>query len=154
MGAGRSRMVPRGWAVVESAGLFGVPRLTEESMRSMATVLEELLNEQGTAVEEVMARHFTPAYRQRTGGVWADWPEIARNLTHIRTMIRSVKIELLDELVVGSAYADRHVLTLELSDGTRQVRESYLFGSLAPDGRFQTIEEVTLVDPAHSPVAG
>lgn len=86
--------------------------------------------------------------RQRTGGVWSEWPAIARNLAHIRTMIRSVKIELLDELVLGAAYADRHVLTIEMRDGTRQVRESYVFGSLAPDGRFETIEEVTLVDPA------
>lgn len=123
-------------------------------MRSMALVLEELLNERETPMEEVMARHFTPAYRQRTGGVWAEWPAIAHNLTQIRTMIRSVAIDLLDELVVGAAYADRHVLTIELRDGTRQVRESYVFGTFGPDGRFETIEEVTLVDPAQLPSGG
>lgn len=87
-------------------------------MTSMAVVLDELLNERETPVEEVMARHFTPTYRQRTGGVWSEWPAIARNRAHIRTMIRSMKIELLDELVVGSAYADRHVPTIEMRDGT------------------------------------
>ncbi|MBE1496490.1 hypothetical protein H4696_003590 [Amycolatopsis lexingtonensis] len=66
-------------------------------------------------------------------------------------MIRSVEIDLLDELVLGSAYADRHVLTIEMRDGTRQVRESYVFGTFAPDGRFETLEEVTLVDPAQLP---
>jgi hypothetical protein len=120
-------------------------------MSSMAIVLEELLNERNTPVEEVMARHFVPAYRQRTGGVWAEWPAIARNLAQIRTMIRSVRIDLLDELVLGVAYADRHVLTIEMRDGTRQVRESYVFGCLAPDGRFEAIEEVTLVDPVDLP---
>ncbi|MFJ9779212.1 hypothetical protein ACIRSS_06490 [Amycolatopsis sp. NPDC101161] len=120
-------------------------------MRSMAIVLEELLNERDTPVEEVMARHFTPAYRQRTGGVWAEWPVIARNLAHVRTMVRSVKVDLLDEVVRGAVYADRHVLTIEMRDGTRQVRESYVFGRFAPDGRFEAIEEVTLVDPADPP---
>src|SRR4051812_18777923 len=117
-------------------------------MRSMVIVLEELLNERETPVEEVVARHFTPTYRLRTGGVWAEWSAIARNLAHIRTMIRSVKIELLDELVLGSAYAGPHVLNIVMRDGSRQVRESYVFGTLAPDGRFETIEEATLVDPA------
>jgi hypothetical protein len=117
-------------------------------MRSMAVVLDELLNERRTPVEEVMARHFVPAYRQRTDGAWAEWPMVAQNLARIRTMIRSVKIELLDELVNGYAYADRHVLTTEMNNGTRQMRESYLFGKFAPDGRFETIEEVTLVNPA------
>lgn len=120
-------------------------------MRSMAIVVEELLNERETPVEEVMARHFVPAYRQRTDGAWADYLAIAQNLARIRTMVRLARIELLDELVDGDAYADRHVLTIEMKDGTRQTRESYVFGSLAPDGRFEVIEEVTLVDPVHSP---
>jgi hypothetical protein len=114
-------------------------------MTGMAAVLDELLNERGTPVEEVMARHFVPAYRQRTDGTWAEWPEVARNLTRIRTAIRSVEIEILDELTDGRTYADRHVLTVEMTDGTSQVRESYLFGRLAEDGRFERIDEVTLV---------
>ncbi|GAA4496010.1 hypothetical protein GCM10023191_037390 [Actinoallomurus oryzae] len=114
-------------------------------MTSMRTVLNELLNERATPVEEVMARHFVPAYRQRTDGTWADWTEVARNLTRIRSAIRSVRIEMLDELTDGRAYADRHVLTVEMADGTSQVRESYVFGRLAENGRFERIEEVTLV---------
>jgi SAM-dependent methyltransferase len=121
-------------------------------MTGMATVLNELLNERDTPVEEVMARHFAPAYRQRTDGIWADWDQVAQNLTRIRTAIRSVKIEMSDELTDGRAYADRHVLTVEMTDGTSQVRESYLFGRLAEDGRFEQIDEVTLVtSPPASP---
>lgn len=116
-------------------------------MTGMTVVLNELLNERDTPVEEVMARHFVPAYRQRTDGTWADWAEVARNLTRIRTAIRSVRIEMLDELTDGRAYADRHVLTVEMADGTSHVRESYVFGSRAEDGRFERLEEVTLVTP-------
>jgi hypothetical protein len=122
-------------------------------MMNMAVVLDELLNERETPVEEVMARHFVPGYRQRTDGVWAEWSVVAANLAHIRTLIRSVEIKMLDELVDGRAYADRHVLTVEMSDGIRQVRESYVFGKFAPDGRFETIEEVTLVIPAQDPAS-
>ena len=114
-------------------------------MTGMAAVLNGLLNERDTPVAEVMARHFVPTYRQRTDGTWAEWSQVARNLTRIRTAIRSVKIEVLDELTDGRAYADRHVLTVEMTDGTSQVRESYVFGRLAEDGRFEWIEEVTLV---------
>ncbi|MBL0885255.1 hypothetical protein [Myceligenerans indicum] len=119
-------------------------------MRSLATVLEELLNERETPIEEVMARHFAPDYRQRTDGVWSGWSEVARNLAGIRTMIRSVRVDLLNEFVGGYDYADRHLLTVEMQDGTRQTRESYVFGTFAQDGRFERIEEVTLVDPVHS----
>jgi hypothetical protein len=115
----------------------------------MAAVLDELLNERDTPVAEVMARHFAPGYRQRTDGTWADWAQVARNLTRVRTAIRSVRIEMLDELTDGRAYADRHVLTVEMTDGTAQTRESYLFGTLAEDGRFERIEEVTLVTSTH-----
>ena len=113
-------------------------------MRSMATVLDELLNERETPLDEVMARHFAPDYRQRTDGAWSGWSEVAQNLAGIRTMIRSVKIDLLNELTDGHAYADRHLLTVEMNDGTRQTRESYVFGTFAQDGRFERIEEVTL----------
>jgi len=118
-------------------------------MTGMAAALDELLNERDTPVAEVMARHFAPGYRQRTDGTWADWAQVARNLTRIRTALRSVRIEMLDELTDGRAYADRHVLTVEMTDGTSQVRESYVFGRLAEDGRFERIEEVTLVTSAH-----
>jgi hypothetical protein len=118
-------------------------------MTGMAAVLDELLNERDTPVAEVMNRHFAPGYRQRTDGVWADRDQVERNLTRIRAALRSVRIELLDELTDGRAYADRHVLTVEMTDGTAQTRESYLFGRRAEDGRFERIEEVTLVTPAH-----
>jgi hypothetical protein len=114
-------------------------------MVGMAQVLDELLNERGTPVEEVMVRHFAPTYRQRTDGTWAEWRRVAENLTRIRSVVRSVHIELLDEVVDGRAYADRHVLTVEMTDGTSQVRESYVFGRRAEDGRFEHINEVTLV---------
>jgi hypothetical protein len=40
------------------------------------------------------------------------------------------------------------VLTVEMADGSSQVRETYVSGEIADDGRFERIDEVTLVTSA------
>ena len=59
------------------------------------------------------------------------------------TFVRSVEIELLNEISDGSEYAERHVAHMTKVDGSIVVQEVFVFGTLDPDGRFATIEEVT-----------
>ena len=114
-------------------------------MTAIRTALHDLLNEQSTALDEALDRHFSPRYRQRTNGVWTDRVEFAAHIAHLRALVQSVTIEVLDELVDGRRYADRHVITVRKRDGKSTVQEVYLFGELDEEGRFLRVEETTLM---------
>jgi hypothetical protein len=59
--------------------------------------------------------------------------------------VESARIEILDELYDGNRYADRHIVYITKRDGSKVVQEVYLFGVMDEDGRFDRIEEVTLM---------
>ncbi|KIF06192.1 hypothetical protein PL81_08875 [Streptomyces sp. RSD-27] len=109
-----------------------------------AALTDLLLNDELT-LTEAADRHFTPDYRQRTDGEWADRTEFLAHIAHLRTLVASAEIEVHEELHDGHAYADRHTCHVTKKDGTTVTMEVYVFATLAPDGRFQRIEETTLL---------
>lgn len=114
----------------------------------LSAALHALLNDRGRPVEDVVSEFFADDYRQRTGGKWADRSQFASMMEQVRQMTDgAVTITVLNELEApdGIEFAERHTLSLELH-GAQQVRESYVFGRRAADGRFAVVEEVTLVD--------
>ncbi|MFF3691315.1 nuclear transport factor 2 family protein [Streptomyces sp. NPDC002187] len=111
--------------------------------------INDLLFTPGLDLEEALDRHFTPDYRQRTDGVWSDRAAFTQHITRLRSLIRSGHIEVHDELRDGLRYADRHTVTLTQHNGRTSRTEVYLFAQLAPDGRFQRVEETTLLTTGH-----
>ncbi|MEU1631208.1 nuclear transport factor 2 family protein [Streptomyces sp. NPDC020096] len=109
-----------------------------------AALTDLLLNDQIT-LEEAADRHFTPEYRQRTDGEWADRTGFLEHISHLRTLVAGGHIEVHEELYDGSKYADRHTCHITKKDGSTVTMEVYLFADLAPDGRFNRIEETTLM---------
>ncbi|MFI6449485.1 nuclear transport factor 2 family protein [Kitasatospora sp. NPDC050543] len=109
-----------------------------------AAITDLLLNEDIT-LEEAADRHFTPDYRQRTDGEWADRAEFLDHIAHLRTLVAGGEIEVHEELYDGSKYADRHTCHITKKDGSTVSMEVYVFADLVPDGRFQRIEETTLM---------
>ncbi|MBJ7311880.1 nuclear transport factor 2 family protein [Rugamonas sp. CCM 8940] len=109
------------------------------------SALDELLNRQDLPLEDVLERHFSPAYRQRTNGRWDDREEFARHARKLREVVASARIEVLDELRDGNKYADRHRVHVTKRDGTQIVQEVYLFAEMDASGRFARIEETTLM---------
>ncbi|MFF3859511.1 nuclear transport factor 2 family protein [Streptomyces sp. NPDC002209] len=107
--------------------------------------ITDLLFSPDLDLAEALDRHFAPDYRQRTNGVWSDRTSFAQHITRLRSLIRSGHIEVHDELRDGRRYADRHTVTLGHHDGHTSRTEVYLFAELAPDGRFQRVEETTLL---------
>ncbi|WP_314252329.1 nuclear transport factor 2 family protein [Streptomyces kutzneri] len=107
--------------------------------------INDLLFAPGLDLTEAVDRHFTPDYRQRTNGVWSDRSSFTQHMTRLRSLIRSGHVEVHDELRDGPRYADRHTVTLVHLDGHTSRTEVYLFAELAPDGRFQRVEETTLL---------
>ncbi len=96
-------------------------------------------------LDEVVDRHFTPDYRQRTNGVWSDRAEFVQHMTRLRSLVSGGRVEVHDELRDGPRYADRHTVTVTRHDGRTSRTEVYLFARFAADGRFAQVEETTLL---------
>ena len=111
--------------------------------------INDLLFAPGLDLDEALDRHFTPDYRQRTDGVWSDRAGFAQHMTRLREVVRSGHIEVHDEFRDGLRYADRHSVTVTRDNGRTSRTEVYLFARFAPDGRFQTVEETTLLVSGH-----
>lgn len=112
---------------------------------TIAAALTDLLLTPGLALEEALDRHFDPAYRQRTDGVWADRAEFAEHIAHLRGVVAGGTIRVHDELGEDAAYAERHTVDVVKTDGSTASHEVYVFAERAADGRFLRLEEVTLM---------
>ncbi|MER5637399.1 nuclear transport factor 2 family protein [Kitasatospora sp. NPDC002227] len=114
-------------------------------MTDIRSALTDLLLTPALPLAEALERHFTPDYRQRTDGSWADRDAFAEHIAHLRTLVAEGRIEVHDELRDGDRYADRHTVHLVKHDGAAVSVEVYVFAELAQDGRFRRIEETTLM---------
>jgi hypothetical protein len=112
---------------------------------TIATALTDLLLTPGLPLEEAVDRHFAPAYRQRTDGVWADRSEFRDHIAHLRQVVVDGTIEVHEEVTAGAVYAERHTIDVTKADGSTVSTEVYVFAEYAPDGRFVRLEEVTLM---------
>ncbi|MFF0625018.1 nuclear transport factor 2 family protein [Streptomyces sp. NPDC004296] len=118
---------------------------TATTRTDVAAALTDLLFTPGLELAEAVDRHFAPDYRQRTDGRWDNREEFTAHIAHLRTIIAGGEIQVLEELVQGDLYADRHIIDARKTDGSSVRVEVYLFGEFAPDGRFRRIEETTLM---------
>ena len=112
-------------------------------MTSISQALYELLNERDTPVDEVLTRHFADEYRQSTNGEWVDRAGFAQQIEFLRAGIDIADIDVVAELVQGDAYAERHLIQVTQNDGTVAAQEAFVFATVAPDGRFLALEELT-----------
>lgn len=113
-------------------------------MTDIASALRDLLGSD-ESLDTALDRHFAPNYRQRTDGVWDDRAGFAEHIAHLREVVASIDVDVLDEFVDGQRYADRHVVTVTKRDGSRVIQEVYLFGQQDGSGRFERVEEVTMM---------
>jgi hypothetical protein len=114
-------------------------------MTDIKAALVDLLNNGDLPLDEAIERHFIPTYRQRTDGICSDRDGFAAHIAHLRSIVASVSIEVLDEFRDGTRYADRHIVDVAKTDGGRVAQEVYVFGELADDGRFARLDETTLM---------
>ncbi|MFE5581475.1 nuclear transport factor 2 family protein [Kitasatospora sp. NPDC056531] len=111
----------------------------------VVAALTDLLFTPGLELAEAVDRHFAPDYRQRTDGRWDNREEFTTHIAHLRTIVAGGEIQVLEELVQGDLYADRHIIDIHKTDGSSVRVEVYLFAEFAADGRFRRIEETTLM---------
>jgi len=109
----------------------------------LKAAIEDLLNHRQLSVEDAMSRHFDPAFRQRTNGVWETYAEAGQRITGLRAVLDHATLTVLDEHVSSDRYAQRHRIVLAMRDGSRLDIEVFVFARLAADGRFLQIDEMT-----------
>jgi hypothetical protein len=114
-------------------------------MTTIKDAVEDLLNNRQLTANEAVDRHFGPTFCQRTNGSWDDRPAFLSRIALLRKVVEHATIIVLNELVDGDRYAERHVVDLVKYDGERMVQEVYVFANRDPDGRFTRIEETTLL---------
>jgi hypothetical protein len=112
---------------------------------NIETALNDLLFNPVLPLRVAVDRHFTPDYRQRTDGSWTDLAGFTAHIAALRDIVKDGSVEVHEELVDNSKYADRNTVKVTKATGETAVMEVYLFADLAPDGRFRRIEETTLL---------
>lgn len=110
-------------------------------MSILEDAVTDLLGSTGLSIEAAMARHFTPAFRQRSNGAWEDYGSVQARLTRLRGNLDRMTFTVLDELSSGERYAERHAVELAMTDGSEVRLEVHVFAQREPDGRFAWIEE-------------
>lgn len=111
-----------------------------------ALVLEPDSDEE---LDQVLYRYYAPGYTHRANGKILDRHEFAQMAERARSQVAEGSVTVLDELIDGSAYAERHVFHITPKNGAAQDREVAVFGTFAPDGRFQSLSEIGFdFDPA------
>jgi len=103
-------------------------------------------------VDEALALHVTPDFRQRTNGEWVDRAGFRMRIEKLRAEMEQVDVTVLDEQAQGEHYAERHVIDLRLRGGARIAMEVYVFARRDAQGRFRCIEEATF--PHGGPASG
>ena len=111
----------------------------------MHSALTDLLFRPELDLAAAADRHFAPDYRQRTDGRWDERDGFVEHIAHLRSIVASGTVRVLDEFRDGALYADRHVVEILKRDGSRVEMEVYAFAELAADGRFRRVEETTLM---------
>jgi hypothetical protein len=95
----------------------------------------------GAELDQVLDRYYAPGFTYRADGKTLDRTEFAEMVARVRGQVATGSVTVLDELRDGSAYAERHVFHITLKNGATQDREVAIFGTFAPDGRFQHLDE-------------
>lgn len=113
-------------------------------MTTLKDAFEDLFENRDVPFDESADRHFSPDFRQRTNGQWLDRATFLAGVAHLRDNVERVTVTVLDEVIDGHQYAERHLVGLLDAHGQHVVQEVYLFADLDSDGRFARIEEVTL----------
>lgn len=109
---------------------------------SLPTALRDLLNHE-MPLDVAIDRHFASDYRQCTNGSWDDRDAFREHIAHLRTVIASADISMVNEMRSSDRYAEQHIARMVKFDGSVVTQEVFLFADVDADGRFVRLEEVT-----------
>jgi hypothetical protein len=112
-------------------------------MSTLKDAIHDLFNNPLLTTDDAIDRHFAPGFRQRTNGHWDERAAFRARMLLLRDVVAHATVSVLDELVDGDRYAERHVIDLMKRDGERILQEVYVFAKRDREGRFTRIEETS-----------
>ncbi|RKR87392.1 AhpD family alkylhydroperoxidase [Micromonospora pisi] len=105
-------------------------------------------------LETALDRYYAPGYVHRAEGREMDRAAFRQMVIAVRGQIRGGTVTVLDEVVDGDQYAERHRYRITMNDGTTAQKEVVVFGRFAPDGRFAELGETGVEIGDKSPSEG
>ncbi|MGX1887745.1 nuclear transport factor 2 family protein [Streptomyces sp. NPDC055287] len=91
----------------------------------------------------VIDRYYTPDFVQFNDGILIDREKLIAHLRPVKKTLESGSYEVKEAMADGNRIAARLVVRAAMKKGTKVDTEVYLFGDLAPDGRFSRIDQIT-----------
>jgi len=116
----------------------------DETRHFMAEALRAtIFGAPATAAADV-APYFDPErYVQTTDGTVSDFTQFIEHIVHLRGVVSDGRVEVHEALRDGDLVADRHTVSLTLTDGSEVTMEVLLIGELDACGRFVRVIETT-----------
>ncbi len=118
--------------------------MAHKHVTTIKAAIDDLFNNPQLNAQDAIDRHFGPSFCQRINGRWDDRPAFVARVVQLRDLVEQATVTVLDELIDGDRYAERHLINLIQRDGEQIFQEVYVFAQFDADGRFARIEETSL----------
>ncbi|EFX03598.1 mitochondrial substrate carrier protein [Grosmannia clavigera kw1407] len=92
--------------------------------------------------EADLSKLFHPTFTQQDNDGMRDFPAFVEHIRHLRKILPSVFLVVTQFLRDGTQFADRHISSTTLPDGTVGGAETFMFGEVAEDGRLVWLSEI------------
>ncbi len=109
-------------------------------------LLDELLfaPQDDEPVEVAVDRLVTPEFTDTIDGVTLGHPAFVEHVRTMRATVATGRVVPLEGVREGRSFAHRHLVDLHRTDGSQQRLLVLMFGTTAPDGRIERLDELTL----------
>src|SRR4051794_2469587 len=95
----------------------------------------------------VVDRYHTPDVEWVSDGNRLDRDRLVAHIAPIRRNARDVRVDVHEVVTAGEHLAARYTLHATMRKGSRVEIDSYLFGTLATDGRLRRVDQITRTLP-------
>jgi hypothetical protein len=99
----------------------------------------------------VQDRYYTPDIEYVNDGVSLDRERLIEHSKAVRENVLESYTEIHEALLSADRIAARQSIHAKMRNGTTMLMQAYMFARLAPDGRFQRIEQITRTLPMNKP---
>ncbi|KAL6249337.1 hypothetical protein RBB50_003190 [Rhinocladiella similis] len=120
--------------------MASLPRFSVSSFKSL--FLDAFTGSEAV-FEATLSKYFSPDYIQVTDGHSSTYGEFKEHMKKIRSMTRSMDVDVKLLVQDENKIADRHVVKIEKTDGSRVELDVLLIGERDDQGRMLRVWETT-----------
>jgi hypothetical protein len=91
----------------------------------------------------VFDRYHTPDFVMCSDGIQLDRDRLLAHVRPARKRAKGVRVEVHESMSTSEQVAARYTVTADMATGNSVVKEIYMFGRIAADGRLRRVEQIT-----------